>query len=257
MPLVSTPALPGAADWVAVLDSDRRAARRLRTKLRAYWPDCFRYRSFSTLSRFLGAARCHPPRLVFITTTLFGYPSGGLCTALPEGAPTVVLTSAVREPDVPPLRITDQCYLIAAGATQPVLHELVQQVGSELKPPGTEPIEQGTESPPHYLALVSQEGIRYVRASEIVYLRADSNYTTVHILGEETRVVCRSLREFDALLAPWGFLRVHQSYLINPAYVREYLRKDGGKILLAEGGEALLARSRRESFFRAMQDWCY
>lgn len=104
------------------------------------------------------------------------------------------------------------------------------------------------------IPLPDQRGILYAHLTEITHLQSEGNYTTVHFLTGEHRLVCRSIGDFDRCLSGRGFLRVHQSYLVNLRYVQEYLREGGGKILLAGGGHAYLARSRKREFFAAMQD---
>ncbi|WP_168797558.1 LytR/AlgR family response regulator transcription factor [Neolewinella litorea] len=104
------------------------------------------------------------------------------------------------------------------------------------------------------LPLPDQSGILYAHVTEITHLQSEGNYTTVHLFNGERRMVCRSIGDLECCLSGRGFLRVHQSYLVNLRYVTEYLREGGGKILLAGGGHAYLARSRKREFFAAMQD---
>ena len=42
----------------------------------------------------------------------------------------------------------------------------------------------------------------------------------------------RKLLEYENILEPYGFLRVHQSYLINKNKIVAYKKEDGGSLLI-------------------------
>lgn len=69
-------------------------------------------------------------------------------------------------------------------------------------------------------------------------LRAEGHYTVVHRGAE--RLFCPwSISEAEERLAAAGFLRVHRSYLVNPAHVARFERlRDAGQCSL-EGAEGL------------------
>jgi two-component system LytT family response regulator len=70
------------------------------------------------------------------------------------------------------------------------------------------------------IALSTAEGIHIVPVDEIVYAQADSNYTTIVLNNKKQIIVSKPLKEYEELLADKGFLRIHQSYLINIHYVQ-------------------------------------
>ncbi|MBL7887563.1 MAG: response regulator transcription factor [Flavobacterium sp.] len=70
------------------------------------------------------------------------------------------------------------------------------------------------------IALATAEGIHIVLIDEIVYAQADNNYTTIVLNNNKQIIVSKPLKEYEELLAEKGFLRIHQSYLINTQYVQ-------------------------------------
>jgi two-component system LytT family response regulator len=62
--------------------------------------------------------------------------------------------------------------------------------------------------------------------------------------GEQI-LVTKTLKEFDALLAPFDFLRIHQSHLINMTMIKEFNKTDGGFILMKDGGEIPVSTRKR------------
>ena len=53
------------------------------------------------------------------------------------------------------------------------------------------------------------------------------------------------LRGFDELLAPYHFLRVHQSHLINLDEIKSFIKSDGGYIRMKDGASVSISRQRR------------
>lgn len=69
------------------------------------------------------------------------------------------------------------------------------------------------------LILKTMERIYSVPVKDIVRFQSEGSYTEVFLNDGKKIVVSRLIKEFDELLARDGFLRVHQSHLINPDYI--------------------------------------
>lgn len=70
-------------------------------------------------------------------------------------------------------------------------------------------------APVKKLVLKTLERVYAVESDEIVQMESSGSYTTVFLADGNTILVSRQLREFDQLLSPRGFMRVHQSHLVN------------------------------------------
>ena len=96
------------------------------------------------------------------------------------------------------------------------------------------------------IALPQQSEIRYVEISQIIRCEADDNYTKF-VLDSENILVSRSLKEYADQLKHEGFLRTHQTHLVNPAYVKSWLKEDGGVLLMQNGDKIPVSKPNRES----------
>lgn len=91
-------------------------------------------------------------------------------------------------------------------------------------------------SRPHErLALHSQDKINIVTISDIVRCESSVNYTCFYFTGGKKMMVTKTLKEFEDLLSDQGFYRVHQSHLINTKCIREYVKTEGGHLVLNDG----------------------
>jgi two-component system LytT family response regulator len=88
---------------------------------------------------------------------------------------------------------------------------------------------------PTRLSLHTQERILVVEIDQIVRCEADGNNTRFVLASGEKIFVTKTLKQFDQLLENHGFVRVHQSHLVNFRYVRGFEKKDGGYLLLKNG----------------------
>lgn len=103
--------------------------------------------------------------------------------------------------------------------------------------------------PRRRLAVPDADGYRFVNFEDIVFFSAESNYTLLHVRGGETLVVARTLGDFEDIVPADEFIRIHQSTLVNLAFVRRYVRGKGGYVVLADG-RSLDVSSRRKQVLR-------
>jgi len=103
------------------------------------------------------------------------------------------------------------------------------------------------------IALPMQSEIRYIALSEIVRCEADNTYTHFFLSSEEKITISKSLKEYADLLCPNGFLRTHQSHLVNPKYVKSWLKEDGGILLLISGEKISISKPNKDIVKQALQ----
>jgi two-component system LytT family response regulator len=103
------------------------------------------------------------------------------------------------------------------------------------------------------IALQMQGEIRYVTLSEIIRCEADNTYTHFFLSSNEKILVSKSLKEYADLLRPNGFLRTHQSHLVNPKYVKSWLKEDGGVLLLTSGEKIPISKPNKDTVKQALQ----
>ena len=60
-------------------------------------------------------------------------------------------------------------------------------------------------------------------------------------------MISRTLKEYEELLTEHGFVRVHQSHLINLAYLKSFIKKDGGYVIMADNSNIPISQRKKES----------
>jgi two-component system LytT family response regulator len=102
------------------------------------------------------------------------------------------------------------------------------------------------------IAISSMEGLLFVATDDIIYLEANSNYTSFYLTGNRKITATKTLKDFEELLPPSIFIRIHHSYLINKNGVEKYIRGDGGQVLMKNGVLLDVARRKKDEFMKAV-----
>ena len=96
------------------------------------------------------------------------------------------------------------------------------------------------------IALTTADGIHLFEVSDIIRCESEDNYTTFYIKNSKPIVISKTLKEYEDLLSEYGFERIHQSHLINLAYLKSYVKKDGGYIVMADNSQLPISARKKE-----------
>ena len=105
----------------------------------------------------------------------------------------------------------------------------------------------------HRIALTTQAETRFVFTRQIVRCESDNNYSSFFLEGGEKLVVSRPIHEYEKLLRDYGFIRCHQSHLVNKKYVKSWVKKEGGYLLLENGAQIPVSRNKKDSVSEALE----
>ncbi len=96
------------------------------------------------------------------------------------------------------------------------------------------------------IALPLREGYEFVEVSSIIYCHAEGAYTKIFIQEKRPMLISRTLGDVAELLPPEIFQRIHHSTLVNVTYISQFLRSDGGYIVLKSGERLAVSKTRKE-----------
>jgi len=117
-------------------------------------------------------------------------------------------------------------------------------------------LEQNTRSQtPDKIPLSTSNGLVFVKITDIMYCESSGNYTHFYMNDNKKIVVSRQLGEYEKLLPENNFTRIHDKYIINLAYIKEYIKGSGGEVVLENGKEIPVATRRKEDFLARFEKW--
>jgi two-component system LytT family response regulator len=87
-------------------------------------------------------------------------------------------------------------------------------------------------------------GLRFVNIDEILYCSADDTRTVFHLFNKKKISTARVLKHVEEQTKSFGFIRIHRSYLINPTYLEEYNKQDGGYVVMSNGDRLPITKGK-------------
>lgn len=105
------------------------------------------------------------------------------------------------------------------------------------------------------IGLPFSDGFKFVDINEIILLEADGMYTKITTLNDSEILVSKPLKHFVSLLEKIKiFYKPHRSYLINLKFIKEYIKKDGGYIVMDNNQTVSISKDKKEEFLAIVQN---
>lgn len=98
------------------------------------------------------------------------------------------------------------------------------------------------------ITIPQQDGFEVIETANIMYCKADDNYTEIHLNNNKKKLVSKTLKYFEEALSGGSFARVHKSYLVNVNEVTKYLKGKGGSVVLSNGKQIMVSASKKANF---------
>lgn len=104
----------------------------------------------------------------------------------------------------------------------------------------------------HKIALPTSDGLTFIDVNDIIRCQADGSYTHFFFKGDKKTLVSKKIKEYEELLSPYKFVRVHHSHLVNLNEVTKYVRGDGGYVVMSDGETVYVSKRKKEDFMQAL-----
>ncbi len=112
------------------------------------------------------------------------------------------------------------------------------------------------KSPQHMkLCLPSLKGFQVVELNTVLYAESSGNYTNFYFTAQHPVCTSKPMHDYETLLEDAGFVRIHKSFLINLLHVKEYIRGEGGSVLLSNGHEVEVSRRKKDLLMNRMKEY--
>jgi len=105
------------------------------------------------------------------------------------------------------------------------------------------------------LCIPSPKGYQMVEIRDIVYCEASSNYTNFHFVNRPVICASKPILEYELLLEDCNFVRVHKSFLVNLEHMTEYIRGEGGTVVLSDKIRIEVSRRKKELLLARMKKY--
>lgn len=238
-----------------LVDDEKHSLATLAWKLEKFCPEVEVAAQFTDSHEALEYLRKNPPGLVFLDIEM---PRLNGFEILEEfgGQPPfeVIFTTAYDEFGIRAVKANALDYLLKPVQNQE-LKEAIEKYKRKAGKPMQVLFSNQKDGPPmpERIALATKESIEFVAPEDIILCSSDSNYTMIHLTNGRKKLISKTLKDVEEWLAPFNFFRAHHSHLVNLQHIREYVRADGGYLLLSNKMTLPVARNRKDELLKMIK----
>jgi two-component system LytT family response regulator len=129
---------------------------------------------------------------------------------------------------------------ISSGSLSKQMAVLMQQLSTK-------------ENAEKQIVLKDSEASYFVKVTDILYCEAEGSYTKFYLQNSTPVVISKNLSIYEELLALYGFIRTHHSYLVNPAKIKMYDKTDGGILVLHSGHSVPVSHRKKDYVMQVLE----
>lgn len=242
-----------------LIDDEISNLENLRTLLTKHCPQVNIVATAQNVNEAVEAIEKHSPDLIFLDIQMGEQRGFDVLKQLPNRNFEVIFVTAYDQYGIQAVKFAALDYLLKPVDIEELIaavNKAEQKLAAQTQTAQLDFLLQQIRNPQpaiSKIALPMQSEIRYIALSEIIRCEADNTYTFFFLANEEKILVSKSLKEYADLLKPNGFLRTHQSHLVNPAFVKSWLKEDGGILLLISGDKIPVSKPNKEAVKLALQ----
>ncbi|MBS1737800.1 MAG: response regulator transcription factor [Bacteroidetes bacterium] len=96
------------------------------------------------------------------------------------------------------------------------------------------------------IAIHSLKETRLIYIKDILRCESQNTYTFFYLIDGEKILSTMPIAHYEELLADYGFLRCHQSHLVNKKFVKSFVNKNGYFLILNDGSDITVSRLRKD-----------
>jgi two-component system LytT family response regulator len=238
-----------------IIDDEFSSLQNLQQKLTEFCPDVKIIAVSQKPEEAILLIRQHKPDIIFLDIEMPRMNGFRMLDELGELDFDIIFTTAYNHYAVDAIRISAFDYLmkpIAIKDLQNAVERLVKhrQGRTKDKLDVLRHSLSSTKSQEEKIAIPTSEGLEFIPIKNIIHIESSSNYSKLFFTDGKSILVTKLLKDFEDLLSPYNFYRVHNSHLINLAYIKKYIRGEGGQVVMQNGEVIDVARRKKEEFLK-------
>lgn len=103
------------------------------------------------------------------------------------------------------------------------------------------------------LVVPNQNGFILIEIKDIIRLESDGSYTKLFMYDGTSHLASKNLGFYEDQLKNNNFSRVHHKHLVNLSHMKNYIRGEGGTVLMSDGSSVEVSRRKKEEFLRDLE----
>lgn len=234
-----------------IIDDEKRARELLYTLITENCPKLNIIDQCADLPNGVKSIRKNKPDLIFLDIEMPGHTGLELLDFFDEKEINfgIIFTTAYNEFAVKAFKLSAIDYLLKPMQVEDLVGAVARferrfNLGKEEEVTVKKPEIQNNK-----IAIPIGQSIRFVDLNEIVFLKADNTYTEIFLEDNSKLVVSRTLKNFEEVLQDNpSFFRCHKSYMVNRDFIIDYVKSDGGYLVVKNNHQVNISPEKVEAF---------
>lgn len=236
-----------------IIDDEARARSLLRKMIAEYCEDIEVIADCEDLPAGVKVIRKMKPDLVFLDIEMPGHSGLELLDFFDENEIdfSIIFTTAYNDYAIQAFKLSAVDYLL-----KPIEPEALENAVDRFKKRSQKErnayaaLRENLKQPElQRIAVPDANSVKFFDLDSILYFKADSSYTEIFFIDNNKLIVSRTLKNIeDALGNSKDFFRCHKSYLINMKYLTDYVKSDGGYLVLKQKHTIPISKEKIQEF---------
>ncbi len=238
-----------------LVDDELPSLQNLEQKITEFCPDVKILASTQKPEEAIRLIELHRPDVIFLDIEMPRMNGFKMLEEINEKDFDIVFTTAYNLYAIDAVRISAFDYLVKPVAVKDLQNCVARLFKDQSKqtPEKLDVLRQNlsdSRSQSDKITISTNEGIEFIEIKEIMRIESSSNYSKIFFKDGRSLLVTKLLKDFEEILLPYRFYRIHNSHLINLSYIKKYVRGDGGQVVMQNDEVIDVARRKKEEFLK-------
>lgn len=191
------------------------------------------------------------PMLIFLDVEMPGINGFEMLEMLEPIDFYIIFTTAYDQFAARAFRISAVDYLlkpIDPGDLKVAVQKAEEKILATASPVNIQNLLYNIKQPVHQqrIALPNRDGYEFTEVNTILYCTAEGAYTKIYFNNKHSVLISRILGDIEELLPSELFLRIHHSTIVNINSVTQYVRSDGGYVVMSNNEKLMVSKARKD-----------
>lgn len=237
-----------------IIDDESQARKLLRNLLKEYCPQLEVIADCEDLPNGVKAIRKLKPDLVFLDIEMPGHSGLELVDFFDEDDISfgIIFTTAYNQYAVKAFKLSAVDYLLKPIDGEELIDAVSRYEKSIFKKESIQLLKENLNTTTlQKIAVPVGQSVRFIQLADIVFFKAENSYTEIMMQDESKLTVSRTLKNFeDTLQDNPLFFRCHKSYIVNQDYIIDYVKSDGGYLVLKPKYQISISHDKVDQFLK-------
>jgi two-component system LytT family response regulator len=241
-----------------IIDDEELGRTVLKNLIRKYVPDVAIVGEAGSMKEAIKVIEEVNPALVFLDIEMPGGSGFDLLEKIGAPSFSVIFTTAYNQYAVKAFKYSAVDYLLKPINIDELTTAVDKVINTDSKKTQKAAVQHLMESHSNEgvsknnkVALPTQEGLVFIDIADIIRCEADGKYTYC-ITANKKLYSTRSLKDFEEQLTKHGFCRIHHAHLVNLNHIKNYMKGDGGHVVMVNGDNVTVSKRKKEDFINKL-----